>query len=270
MTIEIEDFGDSRLLPYLSLTDRQLRNGSSSLPGGIFIAESPKVIASALRRGLQPLSLLCERKHITGDAKEIIENLGDDIPVFTGPRQLLESLTGYTLTRGVLCAMRRPQLPAISDICTDNGLICLIHGVCDATNIGAIYRSAAAFGVSGIVLSRNSCDPLNRRSIRVSMGTVFDIPWTFSNDPIASLKAFGYKTAALALNKPSLKLDNPLLKTESKLAVVLGTEGDGLPESVIKQCDYKVIIPMHYGVDSLNVATAAAIAFWELRGAEAK
>jgi len=222
------------------------------------------VIHVALNAGFEPISLLCEDRHITGDAASILERCGD-IPVYTGERDLLAQLTGYTLTRGVLCAMRRPLLPSVEEICQKAHRIVVIQSVVDSTNIGAIFRSAAALGIDAVLMSTDSCDPLNRRSVRVSMGSVFLVPWTWVDDPINSLSSLGFKTAAMALSDNSISLDNPHLKAESKLALIMGNEGEGLPEHIIRESDYVVKIPMSHDVDSLNVAAAAAVAFWELR-----
>jgi tRNA G18 (ribose-2'-O)-methylase SpoU len=207
--------------------------------------------------------LLCEQKHIDGDAAAIIEAC-PSMPVYTGSRELLAQLTGYTLTRGVLCAMKRKPEPSIIDILEDAHRVCVIDAVCDTTNIGAIFRSAAALGIDAVLLTRSSCDPLNRRSIRVSMGTVFLVPWTWLDD-YASLRKLGFKTAAMALSDNSISLDNPILKAQDRLAVIMGTEGEGLPQETIDKADFTVRIPMQHDVDSLNVAAAAAVAFWELR-----
>lgn len=262
--IVITSLDDVRVQAFSRLTEAQLKTCSPTCQAGLFIAESPKVIRVALDAGLQPVSLLCEEKHITGDAADIIERLPENVPVYTGERQLLAQLTGYTLTRGVLCAMRRPLPPAIEDVCRDARRIVVIHGVCDTTNIGAIFRSAAALGIDAVLLTPDSCDPLNRRAVRVSMGTVFLVPWTWVDDE-SKLHDFGFKTAAMALTDASIPLDAPVLKAEPRLALIMGTEGDGLPHSTIADADYTVRIPMHHGVDSLNVAAAAAVAFWELR-----
>jgi len=248
---------------FSTLTDAQLRNRRDS-SRGILIAESPKVIRVALQAGYQPLSMMCERKHITGDASDLIEAL-PNIPVYTGERELLAQLTGYELTRGVLCAMRRPLPPPLSTICGQSNRIVIIDGVVDTTNIGAIFRSAAALGIDGVLLTRNSCDPFNRRSIRVSMGSVFLLPWTWIDNDLDAVRQYGFKTVAMALTDQSISLDSPLLKKEEKLAIIMGTEGDGLPHEAIQQADYVVRIPMFHGVDSLNVAAASAVAFWELR-----
>ncbi len=231
---------------------------------GIFIAESPKVIRVALQSGYSPVALLCERKHIEGDAADIIHQC-PEMPVYTGDRELLSQLTGYALTRGVLCAMHRPVLPSVEDICQQARRIVVIDGVVDTTNIGAIFRSAAALGIDGVLLTTNSCDPLNRRAVRVSMGSVFLVPWTWIDAPLGSLHQYGFRTVAMALTDNSIPLDSPLLMQEPRLAIVMGTEGDGLPHEVIASTDYVVRIPMAHGVDSLNVAAAAAVAFWQLR-----
>ena len=262
--IQIDSIEDPRVRHYMSLTDSVLK-ADSVVERGVFIAESPKVIESALDAGMKPLSLLCEEKHIEGDAASIIERLPKETPVYSGSRQVLASLTGYTLTRGVLCAMERPELPSVSDILKKATRIAVIDGVCDTTNIGSIFRAAAALGIDGILLTPTSCSPLHRRSIRVSMGTVFRIPWNWIQQPLSTLRNFGFKTLAMALKKDSLPLDHPGLAEENKLAIILGTEGDGLKDMTIADADFSVIIPMHHGVDSLNVAAAAAVAFWQLR-----
>ena len=261
--IEINSLNHPGVEVFSTLTEAQLRNRLEPTKG-IFIAESPKVIHVALNAGYEPIALLCERKHITGDAASLIERCGD-IPVYTGERELLASLTGYTLTRGVLCAMRRTILPSVATICQDAKRIVVIDGVTDTTNIGAIFRSAAALGMDGILLTPTSCDPLNRRAVRVSMGSVFLVPWTWLEPPIPSLHEQGFRTAAMALSDNSVSIDHPTLKEEDKLAIILGTEGDGLSHQVIEEADYVVRIPMSHEVDSLNVAAASAVAFWELR-----
>ena len=245
-----------------SLTEAQLRQ-SREAESGLFIAESPKVIRVALDAGYEPHALMCERKHITGDAADIISRCGD-IPIYTGDRSVLASLTGYTLTRGVLCAMKRRQLPSVGDVCRDARRVVVIDGVVDTTNIGAIFRSAAALGIDGVLLTPTSCDPLNRRAVRVSMGSVFLVPWAWLDDPVQSLNDYGFKTAAMALTDDSVSLADPRLKREPRLAIVMGTEGDGLSRATISSADYVVRIPMAHGVDSLNVAAASAVAFWEL------
>lgn len=260
--IEIESLKEPGVEVYGTLTEAQLRNRLDA-ERGIFIAESPKVIRVAMSVGYEPLSLLCERKHITGDAADIIAKCGD-ISIYTGDRQLLAELTGYTLTRGVLCAMRRKQEPSVAAVCKDAKRVVVIDGVVDTTNIGAIFRSAAALGIDAVLLTRNSCDPLNRRAIRVSMGTVFLVPWTWL-DSYSTLHDLDFKTAAMALTDESIALDDPILKAQNKLAVIMGTEGDGLPKQTISDADFVVRIPMSHQVDSLNVAAAAAVAFWELR-----
>lgn len=248
---------------FSTLTEAQLRNRIEP-EKGIFIVESPKVIRVALDAGYQPIALMCERKHIEGDAADIIGRCGE-IPIYTGERQLLAELTGYTLTRGVLCAMRRPTPKSIEEICTDAHRVVVIDGVVDTTNIGAIFRSAAALGIDALLLTTNSCDPLNRRAVRVSMGSVFLVPWAWIDGDIQKLNELGFKTVAMALTDKSIPLDSPSLKQEKRLAIVMGTEGDGLPIETINAADYVVRIPMAHGVDSLNVAAASAVAFWELR-----
>ena len=261
--IEIKTLQEEGAKLFASMTEAQLRSKVDASKG-VFIAESPKVIRVALDKGYEPVALLCEKRHIGGDAADIIERC-EDIPVYTGERDLLAQLTGYTLTRGVLCAMRRPEEKTVERICRNARRIVVIDGVVDTTNIGAIFRSAAALGIDGVLLTRNSCDPLNRRSIRVSMGSVFLIPWTWLDAPLPSLHDYGFRTAAMALTDQSVSIDDPQLKAEEHLAIVMGTEGDGLPKETIAKADYVVRIPMHHQVDSLNVAAAAAVAFWQLR-----
>ncbi|MEE1005509.1 MAG: RNA methyltransferase [Bacteroidaceae bacterium] len=269
--IEITSLEDQGLEVYGTLTEAQLRNKLEP-EKGIFIAESPKVINVALDAGFEPLSLLCERKHIDGDARSIIERCPAEMPVYTGSRELLTQLTGYTLTRGVLCAVRRPKPLSPEEICKDARRIVVLHGVVDTTNVGAIFRSAAALGVDAVLMTRDSCDPLNRRAVRVSMGSVFLVPWTWLDaedgtvaGTIHKLQEIGFTTAAMALRKDDISIDSPRLKATERLALIMGTEGDGLPDAVIDAADLVVKIPMHHGVDSLNVGNAAAIAFWELR-----
>lgn len=261
--IETESASDPRLAAYCTLTEAQLRNRLEP-EKGIFIAESPKVIRVAMEAGYEPVSLLCERKHIEGDAADIAEQMGDK-PIYTGSREVLSQLTGYTLTRGVLCAMHRPKERSVQEVCRGASRIVLIHGVVDSTNIGAIFRSAAALGIDSVLLTRDSCDPLNRRAVRVSMGSVFLLPWTWADQPYETLSELGFKTVAMALTDRSIPLDAPCLATEERLAIVMGTEGDGLPANAIVGADYVVRIPMQHGVDSLNVAAASAVAFWQLR-----
>lgn len=262
MIYEISSIKDERLQLFTSMTEAQLRNRLNQ-EQGVFIAESPKVIRVALQAGYQPQALLCEQKHIEGDARDIIE-AHPEMPVYTGSREMLSELTGYTLTRGVLCAMRRKPEPKLEDVLRDAHRICIIDAVCDTTNIGAIFRSAAALGIDAVLLTRSSCDPLNRRAIRVSMGTIFLEPWTWL-DSYSQLHDLGFKTAAMALTDQSISLDDPILKQQDKLAFIMGTEGDGLPQQTINDADFTVRIPMSHQVDSLNVAAAAAVAFWELR-----
>ena len=262
MIREITDISTPELTVYASLTEAQLRNDLDP-DNGIFIAESPKVIKVAIDAGYQPLSLLCERRHIHGDARDIIARF-PEMPVYTGEREVLSALTGYTLTRGVLCAFRRPAPSDIQAICKDARRVVILEGVCDTTNIGAIFRSAAALGVDAVILSNDCCDPLNRRAVRVSMGSVFLVPWAKCANPEKTLQESGFKTVAMALRNNSINLDSPQLKSAPKLAIIMGTEGEGLPTRIIDEADYVVKIPMANGVDSLNVAAASAVAFWEL------
>ena len=266
MIIRISSLQESGTEVFSTLTEAQLRNRLEPCKG-IFIAESPKVIRVALDAGYEATALLCEERHICGDATDIIARCGN-IPVYTGPRELLAQLTGYTLTRGVLCAMRRLSPIPVETICRDARRLVIIDGVVDTTNIGAIFRSAAALGIDGILLTPNACDPLNRRAVRVSMGSVFLIPWTWlptSTHYQHLLHDQGFKTAAMALTNQSISIDSPLLKDIERLAIIMGTEGDGLPSVTIAEADYVVRIPMSHQVDSLNVAAAASVAFWELR-----
>ncbi len=262
--IHITSIEQPEVAIYSKLTEAQLRNRLHS-EEGLFIVESPKVIRVALAAGMIPTSLLCEEKHITGDAADIVNQLHNNIPIYTGSRDLLAALTGYTLTRGVLCAMRRPLPCNIEEICKKASRIVVINNIVDTTNIGAIFRSAAALGIDAVLLTRNSCDPLNRRAVRVSMGSVFLVPWTWIDDEITTLHRYGFKTAAMALKDDSISIDSSKLTQEEKLAIIMGTEGDGLPTEVIEASDYVVKIPMHHQVDSLNVAAASAVAFWQLR-----
>ena len=267
MITEIKSLQEPGIEIFGTLTEAQLRNKLDA-ERGLFIAESPKVIRVALQAGYQPQALLCERRHITGDAADIIATCGD-IPIYTGERELLAQLTGYTLTRGVLCAMRRKPERSVQQVLSsitnpEKQRIVVIDGVVDTTNIGAIFRSAAALGIDAVLLTRNSCDPLNRRAVRVSMGSVFLVPWTWL-DSYDTLRQLGYRTAAMALTDQSISLDDPILKQQDRLAFIMGTEGDSLPHDTIKNADFTVRIPMSHQVDSLNVAAAAAVAFWELR-----
>lgn len=260
--IEITSLQHPGVEVFSQLTEAQLRSVLHP-DEALFIAESPKVIRVALQAGHQPVALLCERKHIEGDAADIIRQC-PHLTIYTGNRQLLSALTGYTLTRGVLCAMRRPQLATVSEVCRNARRVVVIDGVVDTTNIGAIFRSAAALGIDAVLLTRNSCDPLNRRAVRVSMGSVFLVPWTWVDHPVESLRHLGFKTIAMALTDNSVPLDYPPLKQIDRMAIIMGTEGDGLPTGTIREADYVVRIPMAHGVDSLNVAAASAVAFWEL------
>ena len=268
----ITSLNDPGLAVYSALTEAQLRSRLET-EKGVFIAESPKVIRVAMGAGYEPLSLLCERRHLTGDAADIVAALPQDCPVYTGERELLASLTGYTLTRGVLCAMRRPILPGVEAVCAGARRLAVLEGIVDPTNVGAIFRSAAALGVDAVLTTPTCCDPLHRRAIRVSMGTVFQVPWTFIGDKASDwpqsglerLKRLGFRTAALALSDRSVSIEDPALMAEERLAIVLGTEGDGLCAATVAGCDYTVRIPMSHSVDSLNVAAASAVAFWQLR-----
>lgn len=270
--IEITDWTWPELDIFARLTEAQLRNRREQ-EKGLFIAESPKVIGHALDAGYEPVALLMERRHIQGQAQDIISRCGD-IPVYTADRDLLAGLTGYQLTRGVLCAMRRPRLPSVEALCSGARRIAVLEGIVDPTNVGAIFRSAAALGMDAVLVTPTCCDPLYRRAIRVSMGTVFQVPWTrIGNAPgdwpqagIQLLRGLGFKTAAMALNDAAVSIEDPRLMAEDRLAIVMGTEGDGLAPDTIAHCDYTVCIPMSHGVDSLNVAAASAVAFWQLRG----
>ena len=269
--IEINDLTLPELDLYARLTDSQLRCRVEP-EKGIFIAESLKVIARALEAGCRPLSFLMERKHIEGQAKELLARF-PDVAVYTADRAVLEKLTGYQLTRGILCAMHRPPRADVEAVCARASRVAVLEGIVDSTNIGAIFRSAAALGIDAVLLTPTCCDPLCRRAIRVSMGTVFQIPWARIGDSPAEwphpgldrLRLLGFKTAAMALSDRAVSIENPALCAEKRLAIVLGTEGDGLSKSTIADCDYTVCIPMSHGVDSLNVAAASAVAFWQLR-----
>ena len=269
--IEITDFSAPELDVFARLTEGQLKSRQDS-EKSLFIAESPKVIERALNAGYEPVSLLTERKHIEGQAKEIIARCGD-IPVYTADRELLADLTGYQLTRGVLCAMRRRKLPSVEELCQNARRIAVLESIVDPTNVGAIFRSAAALNVDAVLVTPTCTDPLYRRCVRVSMGTVFQVPWTrigedhtqWPQPGMERLQRLGFKTAAMALRDDSFSIDDPALQQEEKLAIILGTEGDGLSPQTIADCDYTVRIPMSHEVDSLNVAAASAVAFWELR-----
>ncbi|MCI7733288.1 MAG: RNA methyltransferase [Dysosmobacter sp.] len=269
--IEIADTSLPQLDVFARLTEGQLRSRLEP-EKGIFIAESPKVIERALDAGYEPVSLLMERKHISGQGRDIIARCGD-IPVYTADREVLAGLTGYQLTRGVLCAMRRPPLPSVEAVCANARRVAVLEGIVDSTNIGAIFRSAAALNMDAVLVTPTCGDPLYRRAVRVSMGTVFQIPWTrigsgvseWPQPGIQRLRELGFKTAAMALSDTAISIEEPCLIAEKKLAIVLGTEGDGLVPRTIADCDYTVRIPMSHGVDSLNVAAASAVAFWQLR-----
>ena len=268
--IEITDLHAPELDPYARLTQNQLRNRLEP-EKGIFIAESPKVIDRALDAGYKPVSLLMERKQITGPAAGILSRCGD-APVYTADREMLAELTGFELTRGVLCAFRRPAPRPVEELCKNARRVAVLEGIVDSTNVGAIFRSAAALNMDAVLINPSCCDPLCRRAVRVSMGTVFQVPWGQLGDSPADwpekgmdvLHALGFRTAAMALSDRSVSIDDEALAREPKLAIVLGTEGDGLAASTIASCDYTVKIPMSHGVDSLNVAAASAVAFWQL------
>ena len=261
--MEITDLTSPELDIYARLNETQLRHLYEPKPG-IFIAESPRVIERALDAGCVPISCLCERRHIEGAAEDILSRCGE-IPVYTAEYEVLTKLTGFALTRGMLCAMYRPKLPTVQEVCQNAHRIAVLEDIVNPTNIGAIFRSAAALQMDAVLLTPACSDPLYRRAIRVSMGTVFQIPWTYlDQDGLDSIRKMGFKTAAMALRDDSVSIDDPALEKEEKLAIVLGTEGDGLASSTIEGCDYTVRIPMACGVDSLNVAAASAVAFWQL------
>ncbi len=268
--IEITDFHAPELDPYARLTQNQLRNRLEP-EKGIFIAESPKVIDRALDAGYKPVSLLMERKQITGPAAGILSRCGD-APVYTADREMLAELTGFELTRGVLCAFHRPAPRPVEELCKNARRVAVLEGIVDSTNVGAIFRSAAALNMDAVLINPSCCDPLCRRAVRVSMGTVFQVPWGQLGETPADwpekgmdiLHSLGFKTAAMALSDRSVSIDDEQLAKEPKLAIVLGTEGDGLAAGTIASCDYTVKIPMSHGGDSLNVAAASAVAFWQL------
>lgn len=267
--IEITDIHTSELVHYTGLTQAQLRNRLEP-EKGVFIAESPKVIRLALAAGCVPLSFLMERRHITGQAADLLAQF-PHTPVYTADREVLACLTGYELTRGILCAMPRPKMPTVEEICKDARRVAVLENIVDSTNLGAIFRSAAALGMDAILVSPGCCDVLCRRAVRVSMGTVFQVPWTVLGDKetwpmgLDTLHGLGFATAAMALTDNSISMDDPVLPKQEKLAILLGTEGTGLTAQTIRKATYTVKIPMSHKVDSLNVAAAAAVAFWELR-----
>lgn len=263
---DITDFSAPELDVYARLTENQLVNRADPA-NALFIAESPLVIGRALDAGCEPVSFLMERRHIEGKARDILARCPDDIPVYAAELEVLTQLTGFHLTRGMLCAMRRPALPSVAELCTNAARVAVLENVMNPTNIGAIFRSAAALGMDAVLLTTAGSDPLYRRASRVSMGNVFLIPWTYlpeSGDWTQLLRGLGFRTVAMALRNDSVRLDDPRLAAEEKLAIVMGTEGDGLASSTIASCDYTVRIPMYHGVDSLNVAAASAVAFYEL------
>ena len=269
--IEITDFAAPELDAFARLTEAQLRNRLEP-EKGLFIAESPKVISRALDAGCVPTALLMERRHIEGQAAELLARCGD-VPVYTADRAVLAGLTGFELTRGILCAMRRPKLPTVEELCANARRVAVLEGIVDPTNVGAIFRSAAAMHMDAVLVTPTCCDPLYRRAARVSMGTVFQIPWTrigedhtqWPQPGLNRLRELGFRTAAMALDDRAISIEDPRLAAEEKLAVILGTEGDGLSPRTIADCDYTVMIPMSHDVDSLNVAAASAVAFWQLR-----
>ena len=265
--IEITDFHAPELDVYARLTEAQLLNRFEPAKG-MFIAESPKVIMRALDAGCEPVSILVERSRMVGESLDVI-NRCEGVPVYTADLDVLTQLTGYQLTRGLLCAMRRPKLPTVEEVLAGTRRVAVLEDVQNPTNVGAIFRSAAALGMDAVLLTPACSNPLYRRSCRVSMGTVFQVPWTYMEENwIETLRSHGFKTAAMALSDDSVSIDDPVLRQEARLAVVLGTEGDGLAAATIADCDYTVKIPMYHGVDSLNVAAASAVAFWELRARE--
>lgn len=269
--IEITDLNDDRIGLFTRLTEAQLRNRLEP-EKGIFIAESAKVVRLALEMGCKPVAYLMERRQLTNQGREFIENAGS-VPIFTADDEVLEGLTGYRLYRGVLAAMRRPKLPSVDEVLKDAHRVAVLEGIVDSTNIGAIFRSAAALNVDAVLVTANCGDPLYRRAVRVSMGTVFQVPWTRIGETnedwpergLEKLRSLGFKSAAMALSDDSVSIDDERLNKEEKLCIVFGTEGDGLAKETIARCDYTVRIPMAHGVDSLNVASAAAVAFWQLR-----
>ena len=264
--IEIQDFSDPALDLYARLTENQLLNRADP-ENALFIAESPLVIGRALDAHCEPVSFLMEHQHIEGKGRAILARCCKDIPVYTAEESMLAQLTGFHLTRGILCAMRRPKLPTVEEVCRSARRIVVLENVMNPTNIGAIFRSAAALGMDAVLLTSAGSDPLYRRASRVSMGNVFLIPWTYLPEEgnwTALLRSLGFRTVAMALRDDSVRLDDPRLAAEGKLAIVMGTEGDGLASSTIASCDYTVKIPMYHGVDSLNVAAASAVAFYEL------
>lgn len=271
--VSVDNLQQPELSVYTQLTEAQLRNRLEP-EKGIFIAESLKVVRVALERGMKPVSFLAERKYVDEQIRPLIEGRYD-VPVYTGEREVLAELTGYELTRGFLCAMQRPLLPSVGELCNGRRRVAVLDSVVNSTNIGAIFRAATALGIESLLLTRTCCDPLNRRSVRVSMGTVFQIPWGYFEEEsrenkgqteyTSVLKELGFETVALALSDNAVDIDNPELKCIPRMAIIMGTEGDGLSAATIRRCDHVAKIPMQRGVDSLNVAAAAAVAFWQLR-----
>ena len=261
--IRINDFSAPELDVYVRLTGAQLRSKLEP-EKGVFIAESPTVIDVALKSGLEPISLLTDERLINTAVKDIIERLPAGVPVYSAEREVLLGLTGFELTRGALCAMKRPKLKSVKELCENARRVAVLEGIADSTNIGALFRCAAALGIDAVALTHTCCDPLNRRSVRVSMGSVFLVPWTWI-PAVQTMHEYGFKTVAMALTDRSVALDDPILAAQQRLAIVLGNEGDGLPPETIAAADFTVKIPMAHGVDSLNVGAAAAVAFWQLR-----
>ena len=269
--VPLADLSAPQLSPYVGLTHAQLRSRRDPQQG-ILIAESTNVISSALAAGCQPLSLLMEQRQLNTLPQDFLDRFGA-VPIYTAPSEMLSQLTGYELTRGILCAMRRPSLPSAQELCRTARRLVVLEHITDATNVGAIIRSAAALGMDGVLVTPSCCDPFYRRSLRVSMGTVFQIPWAWTGEDssqwpqpgLSQLKALGFQTVAMALNHRSIPIDHPALAQADKLAIILGSEGNGLTEQTIAACDYVAQIPMCHGVDSLNVAPAGAVIFWQLR-----
>ena len=269
---KIYDFSAPELDVFVRLTGAQLRSKVEP-EKGVFIAESPTVIEVAMNAGCEPVALLTDERLINGAVEKIIDRLPEGVPIYTATKEVLEQLTGFALTRGALCAMRRPALPSLEELLSGAKRVAVLENIADSTNIGAIFRSAAALGIDAVLVTPGCCDPLCRRAVRVSMGTIFQVKWgrigeSFSDWPewgLSELTRLGFKTAAMALSDNSVSIDDEALMAEEKLAIILGTEGDGLSKSTIAKSDYTVKIPMSNGVDSLNVASAAALAFWQLR-----
>lgn len=269
--IEIKDINDPFLDPYARMTENQLKSRIAP-EKGVFIAESKTVVSLAMDAGYEPISVLMERFQLNGPAKELASRLGENVPIYTADSDILQSLTGFKLSRGVFAVMKRPVLPSVKEICQNAKKIAVLENIVDSTNMGAIIRSAAALGIDAVLVTRGCCDPLLRRAARVSMGTVFQIPWTYIGDSdtdwpgkgLDLLHSLGFTTVAMALSGNTVNINDECLKREERLAVILGTEGTGLCDETINACDFTAKIPMYHGVDSLNVAAASAVAFWEI------